>query len=84
MKELNSSELTASLISEIESDFNYACSNSSSISCKQVFDKYINGSVLRFTAIASFLYYNDFIETYDYRAIKDPNYNIEKTIQSIL
>ena len=68
-----SASLVDSLIYEVDYDYRYIASNMSdpSITSPAILEKYVDGSVVRFNAIASFLFYNGHVTSFGYRAMKD-------------
>ena len=59
-----------SLLGEIQYDLDYISSNSHLCSNSKVLDNYVHGSCVRFRAIASYLWDNNFIDTDEYRLMK--------------
>lgn len=60
----------ASLVGQIQDDLDYISSNAHLVSNSKILEKYVHGSSVRFRAIASYLWDNNFIDTDEYRLMK--------------
>lgn len=60
-----------SLLADIQYDLDYISSNSNLCLNPKLLEDYIHGSCVRFRAVASFLWTNNFVDTYEYKLMKN-------------
>lgn len=68
-----SASLVDSFIYEVDYDYRYVVSNMNDplVTSPETLEKYVDGSIVRFNAIASFLFYNGHVTSFGYRRMKD-------------